>query len=213
DAVRTQLPEHMLPQHVVVLERLPRTRHGKVDRVRLPPPEHSVRSYERPNGEREALLADVWGEILGVAQVGRHDNFFELGGDSILSILVVSRARERGYALTPRLLFAHPTLSALAAVLERAPAAESSNPSPEDSTGVVPLTPIQRAFFDSQPLDREHWNLSVLLRATQPLDAQRLEHALARLVSQHPALRFRYRIAGDSIEQVCEAAAPEPLLW
>ncbi|HTU63678.1 MAG TPA: amino acid adenylation domain-containing protein, partial [Polyangiales bacterium] len=216
-ALRRQLPEHMVPHVLVVLEQLPRTRHGKVDRARLPPPEQEARSYAAPVGAKEELLAQLWSEILSVPKVGRDDNFFELGGDSILSILVVSRARERGYALTPRQLFANPVLSALANELAPVAAASESvraAQSPETSAGVVPLTPIQRAFFDTQPVDQDHFNLSILLRPSLPLEAASLQRALQALVAHHPALRFRYRRKGAAIEQYYEPAIEQPdLLW
>ena len=215
-ALREQLPEHMVPQLLVVLPQLPRTRHGKVDRARLPRPEQEARSYEAPVGEKEVMLAELWGEILGVARVGRDDNFFELGGDSILSILVVSRARERGYALTPRQLFAHPILRALANELTPA-ARETLAITPEASAGEVPLTPIQRVFFESQPVDRHHFNLSVLLQPSVPLEAARVERALQALVAHHPALRFRYRAAHGDVSEVVQYYGPATeeadLLW
>jgi len=211
-ALRKQLPEHMVPQLLTVLEQLPRTRHGKVDRARLPKPEQEARSYEAPVGDKEALLAELWCEILSVPKVGRDDNFFELGGDSILSILVVSRARDRGYALTPRQLFANPVLSALANELTPALLANESAllaRAPELSAGSVPLTPIQQVFFDTQPLDRHHFNLSILLQPRLPLTAAHLERALSALVAHHPALRLRYTDV-----QFYEAAFEQTdLLW
>jgi amino acid adenylation domain-containing protein/non-ribosomal peptide synthase protein (TIGR01720 family) len=212
-ALRKQLPEHMVPQLLMVLNQLPRTRHGKVDRARLPRPEQEARSYEAPVGAEEELLAELWREILSVPQVGRDDNFFELGGDSILSILVVSRVRERGYALTPRQLFANPVLSALANDLTSAPLANESAllaQVPEASAGEVPLTPIQRVFFETQPLDRHHFNLSILLQPSQQLVAASLERALTALVAHHPALRFRYEAILQSYGPATEQAG---LLW
>jgi amino acid adenylation domain-containing protein/non-ribosomal peptide synthase protein (TIGR01720 family) len=210
-ALRERLPEHMLPQHVSVLPALPRTRHGKVDRTRLPAPEQAARAYEPPQGEVETLLAQLWAEILKVERIGRDDNFFELGGDSILSILVVSRVRERGYAITPRQLFAHPQLSALASVLERAPSA-GPDVEIEPAQGEVPLTPIQHVFFAGQQHERHHFNLSVLLHAKRALDPVVLDVALQALVAHHSALRYRYAFEGEHIRQYYDAQLPERLV-
>ena len=81
-----RLPEHMVPGVVVVLDTLPLNPNGKVDRKALPAPELAGAAYEAPQDAKEALLARVWAEVLGVAQLGRADNYFELGGDSILSL-------------------------------------------------------------------------------------------------------------------------------
>ncbi|HEV2736352.1 MAG TPA: non-ribosomal peptide synthetase, partial [Longimicrobiaceae bacterium] len=91
------LPEHMVPAAYVRLDRLPLTPNGKTDRAALPAPEddaYARRGYEPPVGETEAVLAEIWAEVLGLERVGRHDHFFELGGHSLLAARVVPRIRE-----------------------------------------------------------------------------------------------------------------------
>ncbi|HWS56093.1 MAG TPA: amino acid adenylation domain-containing protein, partial [Pyrinomonadaceae bacterium] len=126
-----RLPEHMVPSLFVALDALPLTPNGKLDRKALPAPdasrEASGRGYVAPRTPAEEVLCGVWQEVLGVGRVGVYDNFFELGGDSILSIQVVSRAARRGLRLSPRHLFLHQTVAALAAA---APHAPPSSPSP-----------------------------------------------------------------------------------
>ena len=88
-----------------------------MDRRRLPAPDWSAAAsgeHLAPRTEAERILAEIWCALLGVERVGVEDNFFMLGGDSILSIQVVSRARRAGLTLTPRDLFRHPTVAALA---------------------------------------------------------------------------------------------------
>src|SRR5262249_19208066 len=139
-----------------------------------------------PRTTAEQELATIWRGLLGVPEVGIHDNFFELGGDSILSLQVVSRARQAGLHLTTRDLFQHPTLAdwAAAAGQVRASDAEQGLVS-----GPVPLTPVQRWFFAQQPLAAEHFNQAVLLEVRQRLDATLLEQAVQRLLHHHDALR------------------------
>ncbi|WP_312156582.1 amino acid adenylation domain-containing protein, partial [Pseudomonas sp.] len=115
---RRHLPDYMVPAHLVLLVQLPLMGNGKLDRRALPAPdlEQAQQHYQAPANELEAQLAQVWCEVLNVARVGVQDNFFELGGDSILSIQVVSRARQLGLQFTPRDLFQHQTSQTLAAV-------------------------------------------------------------------------------------------------
>jgi aryl carrier-like protein len=112
------LPDYMLPAAIVVLESLPLTHSGKLDRRALPEAQVSHAGYEAPQGDIEIALAAIWSNVLGVQRVGRHDNFFQLGGDSILSLKIVTQARERQITLMLQQLFHHQTLAELAAALE-----------------------------------------------------------------------------------------------
>src|SRR5438309_4467390 len=146
------LPDYMVPSAFVVLDELPLSPNGKLDRRALPAPEVGAvagAGYVAPRTDAEWTLAGIWAEVLGVDQVGVEDNFFELGGDSILSIQVVSRARAAGLDLTPRDIFRHQTVASLAStVAEVAPGTAVQGP----VTGALPLTPIQRWFFYSSPI-------------------------------------------------------------
>ncbi len=117
-ALLEELPDYMVPAQIVQLERMPLTPNGKLDRKALPEPDFSLlqKSYRAPESEREQTLAAIWCAVLGLERVGLDDNFFELGGDSIVSIQVVSRARAAGLQLSPKDLFQHQTLQALARV-------------------------------------------------------------------------------------------------
>ncbi|WHS62761.1 non-ribosomal peptide synthetase [Pseudomonas sp. G2-4] len=114
----SQLPDYMVPTAFVVLEQLPLSPNGKLDRRALPAPrseDFAYRQYEAPNGETEALLAQIWADLLGLERIGRHDDFFELGGHSLLAVQVTLRARETfGVEVPLRGVFEHPSLGALA---------------------------------------------------------------------------------------------------
>ncbi|HLL48939.1 MAG TPA: condensation domain-containing protein, partial [Longimicrobiaceae bacterium] len=193
-----RLPQYMVPGAYVALEALPLTAHGKLDRRALPAPERSgggEGEYEAPGTEAERTLARVWAEVLGVEEVGAGANFFALGGDSILSIQVVARARRAGLRITPRQVFEQPTLARLAAVA-RPEGAQAEVVDSGPLTGPAPLSPIQRWFFSRELPRPEHWNMAVLLRPATPLDAGRVEAALAQLLVHHDALRLRFRREG-----------------
>ncbi|WP_338524404.1 amino acid adenylation domain-containing protein [Pseudomonas batumici] len=114
----SQLPDYMVPSAFVLVEQLPLSPNGKLDRRALPAPgaeDFAHREYEAPNGETEELLAAIWADLLGLERIGRHDDFFELGGHSLLAVQVTLRARETFDVEVPlRGLFEHPSLQALA---------------------------------------------------------------------------------------------------
>ncbi|WP_239988424.1 AMP-binding enzyme, partial [Pseudomonas syringae] len=94
-----QLPDYMVPTAYVQLEKLPLTPNGKLDRKALPAPDQSSvisHGYEAPIGAIEIAIADIWQDLLGLDQVGRHDHFFELGGHSLLAVKLIERMRQIG---------------------------------------------------------------------------------------------------------------------
>ncbi|TLP52929.1 MULTISPECIES: non-ribosomal peptide synthetase, partial [Pseudomonas] len=184
------LPEFMLPTHLIALPSLPLTPNGKLDRKALPQPEAAPReAYAAPLDDHQRLLAQVWAEVLGLAQVGIDDNFFELGGDSIIAIQVVSRARREGLQFSPRDLFRYQTVRSLAAAAGHALAVQAEQGQVQ---GQAQLSAIQLQFFEQAMPVRSHWNQSLLLTPRQPLDGERLGAALAQLLRQHDALRLHF---------------------
>ena len=189
--LKSQLPDCMVPAHLIVLDSMPLTANGKLDRRALPQPdpEANRQHYVAPRNELESTLAAIWCAVLNVQQVGLDDNFFELGGDSILSIQVVSRARQAGIHFSPRDLFQHQTVQTLAAVATRS---EQVTAEQGVLTGSSGLTPIQHWFFDTEIAQRQHWNQALLLKPLQLLDPHRLEQALLAVLEHHDALRLSF---------------------
>jgi len=189
--LKAQLPDYMVPAHLILLPSMPLTANGKLDRraLPMPDPELNRQQYVAPSNAVEQALAAIWCDVLNVRQVGLNDNFFELGGDSILSIQVVSRARQQGLHFTPRDLFQHQTVQALAAV-----ATHSEQVSAEQGllTGESGLTPIQHWFFAREIPNRHHWNQALLLEPTTCLQPGLLEQALRAVFEQHDALRLGF---------------------
>ncbi|MER7763684.1 condensation domain-containing protein, partial [Streptomyces sp. NPDC097619] len=195
------LPDYMVPAVFVSLEALPLTPSGKVDRRSLPEPEfrseQTATSYTAPRDATEQLLTEVWSEVLGVEKVGIHDNFFDLGGDSILSIQVVSRARQAGLHLTSKLLFVHQSVAELAAAAAPVEAEPATGTPTGPVRGAVGLTPIQRWFFDGHA-EPDHYAMSVHLELAPDTDPGMLGEALAALVAHHDALRMRFSRGDDT---------------
>jgi len=134
--LQQRLPPFMVPSAFVMLDALPLSPNGKLDRSALPAPSGqrpaTDKPYVAPTTPTEKLLANIWAEVLGVDKVGRDDNFFELGGASIKSLRIVAKAEEAGLKidpalLSPTVLFEHPTLAELAA-LWSPPATEAETP-------------------------------------------------------------------------------------
>ncbi|MEG5263209.1 non-ribosomal peptide synthetase [Pseudomonas sp. JDS28PS106] len=185
----SQLPEYMVPAHLILLDSMPLTSNGKLDRRALPAPDLNREQYAAPSGALEQTLAAIWSAVLNVENPGVDDNFFELGGDSILSIQVVSRARQAGIHFTPRDLFQHQTVRALAAV---ATTTEQVRVEQGLLEGDSALTPIQHWFFETEVPRRHHWNQAVVLEPAEPLDAACLEQALHAVLEHHDALRLSF---------------------
>jgi len=199
--LKARLPEYMVPAAFVSLPVLPLTAHGKVDRKALPEPDSSrVRrdAVVEPRTEAEKTLARIWSSVLGVDRLGVDDNFFELGGDSILSIQVITRAREAGLAITPKQLFQNPTIATLAAASGQQARTHAEQ---ETLTGPVPLGPIQRWFLAQDLPEPHHWNQAFVFEATRKLDRGHVEAAARTLVDHHDALRLRLTRDGRAWRQ------------
>ena len=197
DALRAhlkgRLPDYMVPAVFVALDALPLTPNGKVDRTALPAPGGArptlAKAFVAPRTAIEHQLADIWCRLLGLDRVGIDDDFFELGGDSIISIQVIAQARQVGVYLTPKQLFEHQTIAALAdvATTQRVVIGEQGR-----VTGAAPLTPIQHWFFAQPHAAPHHDNQAVMLELHDALDPAVLERALRHLVDHHDALRLRF---------------------
>ena len=216
ESVRTwlkqTLPEHLVPSAFVALESLPLTPNGKVDRNALPAPDSQLTgaadSFVAPRTPVEQKLASIWASVLRREHVGVRDNFFALGGDSILSLQIIARAHQSGLALTPRQLFQHQTVEELARVVQLA---SSESHSQQRVSGEVPLTPIQRWFFDWELPAPHHFNQAFLLEVRQPLSPEVLQHALRLLCEHHDALRMRFSRQPDGRWLQHNAAEAPPL--
>lgn len=189
--LKAKLPSYMVPSGFVMMESIPLTANGKVDREALPiPEEKKIKSTcVAPQNSNEEKLATIWKQVLGIKKVGIHDNFFEIGGDSILSIQIISQASQLGLKLTPKQMFECPTIAELAQVVT-----ENQGVQAEQGvvTGDVPLTSIQYWFFEQEHPRPQYWNQSMLLRVRERVDMKLLEGAILNLLKHHDALRFRY---------------------
>ncbi|MFI1018279.1 amino acid adenylation domain-containing protein [Streptomyces sp. NPDC020965] len=141
--VAKRLPDYMVPALFVVLDRLPVTTTGKLDRAALPEPEFAGGEYRAPRSEAEQVLAEVYADVLDTQQVGVDDDFFASGGDSIRSIQVVARAKARGVLVSTREIFEQRTVARLAELVEERGEEQSVTLAelPGGGVGWAPLPP------------------------------------------------------------------------
>jgi natural product biosynthesis luciferase-like monooxygenase protein/amino acid adenylation domain-containing protein/FkbM family methyltransferase len=215
--LKARLPEYMVPGAFVVLDALPRTPNGKLDRAALPAPERAgdAGAYLAPRTAEEEIVAGIFADVLDATGVGATDDFFARGGHSLLAARVVSRVRQSfGVDLPLRALFEAPTPAELAlriAMLrgDAAPAEETPLV-PVDRSGPLPLSFAQRRMWWAHHLQGapESYNLSVGLRLAGALDAEALRRALEGVVARHEALRTRFAEVDGQPVQIVEPAAP-----
>ncbi|MGW0845437.1 amino acid adenylation domain-containing protein [Streptomyces sp. NPDC002787] len=218
------LPQHMVPSAFVVLDALPLTAQGKVDRRALPVPEGMGRAGggRAPRTPAEEIIAGLFTEILGVEHIGTDEDFFAAGGHSLLATRVVSRARALlGVDLPIRALFEARTVAGLAERVAEAAAGGRGAPAlaPRDRTGdVAPLSHAQQRLWFANRLEqgngkRGTYNVPFALRLTGALDVEALQAALNDLVDRHEVLRSVFAAPDDLPHQhVLAAPAGNPVL-
>ncbi|NUP25702.1 MAG: amino acid adenylation domain-containing protein [Nocardia sp.] len=191
DLAAQQLAPHMVPATVLVLDALPVTANGKLDRAALPEPDFTPQPGSRPPAsEGEATLARLFAEVLGLDAVGAHDSFFALGGDSIMAIHLVNRARGAGWVFSVRDMFERGTVAGLAEIAVRDSAALTLPAElPGGGVGAIPLTPIMRWMFERGGFDRFcQW---VLLSLPPGIDSSGITATVRAVLDHHDMLRAR----------------------
>ncbi|MFD0000459.1 amino acid adenylation domain-containing protein, partial [Nocardia sp. NPDC127526] len=192
ESVSERLPGYMVPDVVMVLDELPLTASGKVDRQALPAPVFAPESFRAPSTPVEEIITTVFAEVLGLDQVGADDDFFALGGDSIVSIQVVSRARARSVQFGPRDVFEQRTAARLAVIARAVPDALGDHTLEPVGGGIgaMPLLPVARWMVEwGKGFDRFEQHMA--LRMPAGLEEQDLLAALAAVLDRHDALRSR----------------------
>ncbi|MEU8921533.1 AMP-binding protein [Kitasatospora sp. NPDC048545] len=210
ELVRVHVAAHgsnaMVPAHVVLLERLPLTGHGKLDRAALPEPGEPAPSAEAEPDEgewtgTERKVAAIWSEVLGRPVAARHANFFHLGGHSLLMARVVARIR-RAFAVELSLttLFRAATVAALAAAVDEAlraggAVAEQPLPLPAAADAQQPLSPEQEGLWYLQQLDPSSsaYNMAGVFTLPAGVDEEAVRAAVLTVCRRHQALRLRFR--------------------
>ncbi|NQY62230.1 MAG: amino acid adenylation domain-containing protein [Alteromonadaceae bacterium] len=200
DQLVTILPEYMVPTAFIVMDEMPLTANGKVNRKALPEPDESnlvKAEYAAPESNMEVKLSEIWQELLNIENVGTTDNFFSLGGDSIMSTQLVARARKEGLIFSVKDLFNHQTIAGLIPVINKNKAIEAPQ---HPITGDQLLIPVQKRFFEMTLSDPNHYNQTILLNAPTGFEQEHVIPIVEALITRHDVFRLRF---DDNTQQYC----------
>ncbi|MEU7633757.1 amino acid adenylation domain-containing protein [Nocardia sp. NPDC049220] len=205
------LPSYLVPSAFVVLDMLPLTANGKLDRAALPEPEFTAREFRAPSTPIEEIIAGIYLEVLGVDRVGADDDFFALGGNSLLATQVAARIGAALETTVPvRALFEASTVAGLAVLAEQHVGVGSrralvAGPRPEQ----IPLSPAQQRMWFLNQFDTSSAvdNIPVAVRLTGRLDVAALQQAVIDLLGRHETLRTVFpQTPGGPIQHVLESS-------
>jgi len=201
--LKERLPDYMVPGQLLLLPRLPLTPSGKIDKRALTDPEKiyeaSAPEFHEPRTAAEAMLANIWTEVLGRERVSIDDNFFELGGHSLLATLVAARVREAFAVELPlNRLFDSPTVAGLAQFIEEEQLNDVAPPriQPASRNGKLPLSFAQRQMWldEQEEPGSSRRNVPVLLNYSGALNISALERSLNELRRRHEILRTTFTV-------------------
>jgi amino acid adenylation domain-containing protein len=200
--LKQKLPQYMMPSAFVLLESLPLTTNGKIDRRSLPAPDINQAEFEsnftEPRTPDEQLIAEIWAEVLGLERVGIHDNFFELGGHSLLATQAISRLREAFQVEVPlRSLFESPTVATVTESLLQYRAEQKLKAPPikrASRQGELPLSFAQQRlwFLDQLQPGNPAYNIPAAVRLKGALNVAVLEQTFQEIIKRHEVLRTTF---------------------
>ncbi|MDC0712950.1 amino acid adenylation domain-containing protein [Stigmatella sp. ncwal1] len=211
-----QLPEYMVPASIMVIDAIPLTGNGKVDRRALPvpaAPQGLETAYVEPRTGEEEILVSIFSELLGAERVGVHESFFDLGGHSLLATQVVSRARAVfGVDVPLRTLFDSPTVAGLATAVQqlrkRSNAASLDFSPPMERTSQIPLSSSQERLWVLDRIEETRapiYIIPLVLRLRGPLNQEALRQSLDWIIQRHEALRTRFpSVDGQPVQEIAE---------
>ena len=202
-----RLPEYMVPERIEFVDSLPRLPNGKLDRgslvinSELPNPNalEETANDDTPRTSTETILTDIWSELLQIEPIGLHENFFELGGDSIISIQMISRARDQGLNLNHSHFLSNVTIAEMAAALGQDDQVQDATT--EQRTGICRPSPIQLWFLNRQLANPVHWNSARAFDLGSDVSDSAVRQAVVACVEHHDALRARFYMDANGLAQ------------
>ena len=212
-----RLPRYMVPSQFVVLEQLPKTPNGKLDRKALPEPERGAVKGRAPQNETEEIMAGIWAQVLNLGQVGVEEDFFELGGHSLLATQVISRIRQVFHVELPLgAMFESPTVAGLSRRIAESVRVEAPPMQPAQRGPRMRLSFAQERlwFLSRYEVEASLYNVPVALRLRGPLNQDAARASLNEMVARHEVLRTTFpESEGVAIQNIAPALdLPMPVL-
>ncbi|KFM93769.1 non-ribosomal peptide synthase domain protein [Bacillus paralicheniformis] len=188
-ALAKKVPSYMVPAFFQTLDALPTMPNGKLNKpalAKIPHKGETRQTFTAPATDIEKELAAIWRGVLGVDKIGIDESFFELGGDSIKALQVSARLHQSGKQLAVKDIFSHPTIQELAPYvrLSQQPISQAS------VEGEMTWSPVQKWFLSQDIKEAHHFNQSVMLHRSNPLDEDALRKTLKAITVHHDALRL-----------------------
>ncbi|MFS8184445.1 amino acid adenylation domain-containing protein [Pseudovibrio denitrificans] len=194
-----KLPHFMVPAGIAAIQQIPLTPNGKVDHEALPdvdPTTLSQAEFAPPRAGKETELAQIWFDLLGLSNVGRHDNFFTLGGHSLLAVRLAQRIREVfSVDVAATIVFTAPTLATLARAIDWTSSSADTQITPADRTKELPLSSSQQRLWYLAEMEgqSEAYHMPLLLELKGKLEVSALSQAIETIVARHETLRTRFK--------------------
>ncbi|MGB7604817.1 MAG: amino acid adenylation domain-containing protein [Lutisporaceae bacterium] len=212
DYLSEDLPEYMLPSYFILLDKLPLTLNGKVDRKAL---YNSTLSefgtsmtvgteYEAPRNNIEEALAAIWKEILGVEKIGINDNFFELGGHSLKAISLGAKIHKvLNVEISLKEIFTNPTIKGISECIKGSKESLYSSIEPAEGKGYYEMSSAQKRIYTLQQLELNStsYNMPKVFELEGDLDTVQLKEAFSKLIQRHEALRTSFEVVEEGLIQ------------
>lgn len=189
EELKKVLPEYMVPQYMMQIDRIPITRNGKLDKKQLPIIKIEMSQYKEPKTQEEKMLIKCCEEVLNISCIGLNENFFDIGGDSIKTLKLVSKMREYRYKLTVTDVMKFQVIEKIAKIVRKI---DVSIYSQDEVSGVIQPTPILKRFNKWNLKEPNHFNQSVLLNVDSSI-LDIIEEVINILIKHHDILRATYK--------------------
>ncbi|AEI41579.1 non-ribosomal peptide synthetase [Paenibacillus mucilaginosus] len=206
--LKESLPDYMVPSYMKVMEQLPLTTNGKVDKRALPgisPEELAEGTYEAPRNATEETLVEIWQDVLGVRRIGIEDHFFDLGGHSLKAMAAIGLIHKELHKAVPlRTFFECPTIKSLSGYLEQAAAGVHEGIPKAEAKPVYPASSAQKRMYTLQQLDQEStaYNIPAVFQLSGTIDQAKIERTLQGLVKRHDAFRTSFETRDGEVVQL-----------
>jgi fengycin family lipopeptide synthetase D len=192
------LPQYMIPQYFIQIDKLPLTKNGKIDRNALPPTDVKPLAkgvYEAPENDMQARVLKIWQDVLGIESIGIDDNFFEIGGHSLKANILMSKIRKEFSVEMPlRKLFELPTIKMLTNGIENTERIVSFHIGQASEKDYYVLSPSQEWIYLSHSIGDGNiaWNMPGIFLIIGELDIKRFEYTMNELLKRHEILRTSF---------------------